>query len=294
MGIYVRCNAKINLFLRILKKREDGYHDIETLYHSISLSDDILIEKSKLGIEIQCSDPDVPCDQNNLAAKAASILLGERKVGVAIKIEKRIPVGAGLGGGSADAAGTIVGINKLLDLGLSSDYLDRVSSEIGSDVRFLLHGGFAVGRGRGDILDFLDPLPCLPLVLVKPKLEISTKWAYQSIDEVDRMLTSSGPSLNMALESLQREGFGRISEVLHNDFEVVVFERFPLLEGIKKQHIENGALGSLMSGSGPTIYGIYEDLGVARKAEDFFSKMGYWTSSVFLTDKGITIIGTSG
>lgn len=287
MEIRVICNAKINLFLRILGKRKDGYHDIETLYHSISLSDQLLIEKRESGIVIECDNPDVPCDKNNLVAKAASILLSERKGGVAVRIEKQIPVGAGLGGGSADAAGALLGINQLLNLGLSLESLDKICSEIGSDVRFMLYGGCAVGRGRGNILDFLSPLPTLPVVLVKPPFMISTRCAYQSIDTV---LTISSPNLNVAIKSLQREGFRSFCKVLHNDFEPVVFKKLPLLNEIKMEHLNRGALGALMSGSGPTVFGIYKDIEIAKSAEGFFRGMGYWSSLVFLTNKGIGIV----
>lgn len=286
MQIHLRCNAKINLFLRVLARRQDGYHDIQTLYHSISLSDAVSIEKSRGGIEIICDNSDVPCDQSNLAAKAASLLLEGRDQGVVIRIAKEIPVGAGLGGGSANAAATLVGINRLFGLGMDQESLDKIATKIGSDVRFLLHGGFAVGEGRGDLLRFLRPLPALTVLLVKPPFMISSEWAYKALD---RLLTRSGPSLNMALESLQRDGIEAFTRILHNDLELVVFERYPIVKAIKEAHIEKGAIGALMSGSGPTVFGIYGDTETASKSKGFFEEMGLWTSCVTLAQRGISL-----
>ena len=176
----IRANAKINLFLEVLNKRDDGYHNIETVFQSIDLYDTIVLRESHSdAIQIESDHPRVPLDSSNLAHRAARLLAAEsgRAPGIVIHITKRIPVGAGLAGGSADAAATLMGLNELWDLGLDTEALSQIGKRLGADVPFCISGGTAMGRARGDRLTKLDDFSGVPLVLANPGFEISAGWA---------------------------------------------------------------------------------------------------------------------
>ena len=182
--LHLRANAKINLFLEVLDKRPDGYHNIETVFQSIALHDVIVLRENTSGtVEIRCDHPLVPLDSFNLAYRAAELLSNEsgKRYGVQIHIVKKIPIGAGLAGGSTDAAATLIGLNELWRLGYNVEDLLRLGSELGADVPFCIMGGTALGRGRGDELTRLTPFPEIPVVIGNPRFQISTVWAYGSL-----------------------------------------------------------------------------------------------------------------
>ena len=284
-SIRVDCNAKVNLFLRILDRREDGYHNIETLFHSISLHDILTLTRSGSGISVSCDDTRVPLDHTNTAARAARSVLKGTDRGLDIRIEKRIPIGAGLGGGSADAAGVLVGANRLFGLGYTTSDLERIGGEVGADVAFLVRGGCAIGRDRGERLERFPPLPGLPLVMVVPPLSIASGWAYRSYKMV---LTRDRSRLTMVASALAGGDLASLFALLENDFESLVFERHPLVRSIKENLIEWGAGGALMTGSGPVVFGVFSKVGDAEACRGRFLDKGHSAILSTLASKGVT------
>jgi len=262
-AIKLRAYAKLNLSLKIIGKRSDGYHDIDSIMQSISLHDEVDINIIESGIKIHCSIPGI---ENNTAQKAAGLLLAEAKIktGVNIQIKKNIPISAGLGGGSADAAATLIGLNKLFDLNLHKDILLEIGAKIGSDVPFCLVGGTAKCRGKGEIVEKINPQTGSVFMLVIPKIEVSTKAVYDKYDQVD-----IGPSEN-ALE--------KAAVIL-----------FPEIGKIKESL--NRATGQTwkMSGSGPTLYLELRDLSEAEKYTDAVSSLNAIHHVVKRTDIGVEL-----
>jgi 4-diphosphocytidyl-2-C-methyl-D-erythritol kinase len=285
-SIRVDCNAKVNLFLRVLDRREDGYHNIETLFHSISLHDTLTLTRAGSGISVSCDDPGVPPDSTNTAVKAARSILEGTGLGLHIRIEKRIPIGAGLGGGSADAAGVLAGANRLFGLGHSASDLERIGGQVGADVAFLVGGGCAVGRDRGERLERFPPLPGLPLVVVVPPFSVGSGWAYRSYKMV---LTRDRGRLTMVASALAGGDLASLFTLLENDFESLVFEKHPLVRGIKENLIEWGAGGALMTGSGPVVFGIFSEAGDAEACKGRFLNKGHKAVLSSLANKGVTV-----
>lgn len=255
--------AKVNLFLKVLSKRPDGYHEIRSLMQPVSLYDEVTIEVVQGDAIFVSSDhAGVPGGRDNLAYRAAEQVLEavgvKRKV--SISIGKRIPVGAGLGGGSSDAATVLMGLNSLLGGQIDDKRLMGLGAGIGSDVPFFILKGSALASGRGEILKRVK-LPRYDYVLVNPGFHVSTAWAYTNLDltkktEDNILLYSEGP-LDPELD---------IRDFLHNDLEAVTAARYPEITAIKRALVEEGALGSLMSGSGPTVFGVFQDAGKAEAA----------------------------
>jgi 4-diphosphocytidyl-2-C-methyl-D-erythritol kinase len=286
-AVTAQCNAKVNLFLKITGKRSDGFHEIETIYHSISLRDTVTVRRAAEGFSVASDDPALPRDATNLAVRAAAGLLGTSGTGgVHIEIEKRIPVAAGLGGGSADAAGTLVAVNRLHGLGRSPEDLGAAARSIGTDVRFMLRGGCAIGRGRGDDLDELPALPPLAVVVVVPSITVSTTWAYAS---VKMGLTTPHTRLTMIAGAIDRGDVAELCGLLENDFEALVFERFPEIKRIKDELLGLGACGALMSGSGSSVFGIFSKVGDAEASGEALSKQGLTVLIASLAARGVTI-----
>jgi 4-diphosphocytidyl-2-C-methyl-D-erythritol kinase len=254
--------AKVNLRLDILGKRDDGYHEIRTVFQKISLADDLSIAIAKSGIEITCDNPRVPLDETNLAYRAAHSLLNKHKIrdGVSISIKKRIPIAAGLGGGSSNAASTLMGINQLFALGMNPQELMRTGKDIGADVPFFIFGESALATGIGDKLEPLEVMPPLCFLLITPDFPISTAWAYRN---VRRGLTNTNNNITIpkCINHLQD-----VITLLSNDLEHVVIPRYPLIQEIKDALLAEGAKGSLMSGSGSTVFGIFESEAGAKEA----------------------------
>jgi len=261
----LRANAKINLFLEVLGKRPDGYHNIETVFQSIDLHDLVILRENTSGVvEIRCDDPRVPLDRSNLAYRAAELLSNEsgRRHGIQIHILKRIPVGAGLAGGSTDAAAALIGLNELWGLGYSVEDLLRMGSKLGADVPFCIMGGTALGRGRGDELTRLTPLPEIPVVIANPGFQVSTTRAYGSLRNLG--LTRARKSANILIGKMQRRDVSGVGKELFNIFESVVIREHPLVREIKEEFARSGALGALMTGSGPTVFAFARDASSAR------------------------------
>ena len=251
--------AKINLYLDILGRRSDGYHEIESIIQSVRLYDNIILRLKGRGIKIRCTHPEVPLDEENICYRAAEILLtvlGMRQ-GVEIEIQKNIPIGSGLGGGSADAAATLIGMRKLFQIDIPFSDLSKLALELGSDIPFCLLGGTALVRGRGEKI---IPLPLLKdgwFILVDPGISISTRWVYSRLEG---KLTKKRLNIKLIKELIKKEGIRGVSKFpLYNKLEEVVIERFPTLRDIKAKLIEAGATGALMTGSGSTIFAVAED-----------------------------------
>lgn len=265
----VKAYAKINLGLHIVGKRQDGFHDIETIFHRINLYDEINIENSA-DISISCSNPSIPTDSANLCWKAAELLRKESGIthGARIEIKKSIPVGAGLGGGSSDAAAVLTALNSMWNLSFDRITLNKLALQLGSDVPFFLETSSAYAEGRGEKLTLIELNLPYWIVLVNPKIHISTPWAYTRLSEHRNGIFPQRPQL------IDRIGTSPVTGVLQaeNDFEEIVFMEHQKIKKIKLQLNELGALLSLMSGSGSTMFGLFSDMVSALNAVQFFSK----------------------
>jgi 4-diphosphocytidyl-2-C-methyl-D-erythritol kinase len=267
--ITLRSPAKINLCLSVLGRRPDGYHDVEMLMQMVGLFDEVTVSLGGPGISVSCDSPAVPSGEENIAWKAATEMLriaGE-EAGLAIEIKKNIPVAAGLGGGSGNAAAVLMALNKLLGIGLDRDRLAEIGTRIGMDVPFFFFGPTALAQGRGEILTKLTPLPHLPILLVNPGFETSTAWIYKNLN---LGLTKNGDCNKIARLNLRNIALG-----LHNDLENVTSVVHPVINRIKDALMDQGAIGALMSGSGPTVFGIFETETACRAAADTLSPEGW-------------------
>ena len=273
--ITIKSPAKINLALDIVGKREDGYHEIETVMHQVELCDLIKVEDSD-EMKIDCNDK-IPL-KGNLVLKAVKLLKGRYNLtrNVSITIEKNIPVAAGLGGGSSNAALTLIALDKLWGLNLKQEELISLAKEIGSDVPFFIAGNAAYATGKGELLQKLDPINFYA-VLINPGFDVSTKWAYESLN---LGLTGKKLASREILKCVKKNNLREIAQFLHNDFETVVLDKYPVLKEIKDSLVANGALNSVMSGSGPTIFGIFED---EEKAKNAYEKLKGSYKFVYLT-----------
>jgi 4-diphosphocytidyl-2-C-methyl-D-erythritol kinase len=259
----VRAYAKINLGLRILRKRTDGYHDIETLFHRIDLFDEILLEPSDR-ITLSVPESNLPVDERNLCVRAAVGMqrIGAHPEGVRMTLKKRIPVGAGLGGGSSDAASTIRGLETFWDL--HPDHSSRLdlARQLGADVPYFLQQGSAYATGTGDRLTYIDLTLPYAILLVYPGIHVRTAWAYTHCSPVDRR--SSVP-----LHTIWDEEIGRpeiLRAQVENDFEPVVFAAYPEIGRLRDDLLTSGALFAQLSGSGSSVYGLFATTAEAEKA----------------------------
>ncbi|MDK2784394.1 MAG: 4-diphosphocytidyl-2-C-methyl-D-erythritol kinase [Bacillota bacterium] len=257
--------AKVNLGLEVRERRPDGYHNVRMVNQTVSLADRIALLPQREGITLKLSGAELPAGEDNLAYRAAK-LLQERcgvRAGVRIELRKRIPVAAGLAGGSADAAAVLYGLNRLWGLNLTLQELQALALELGSDVPFALHGGTALAEGRGEVLTPLTPLvPCW-LVLARPRVEISTAWAYA---ELDRYPPAARPDIDGLLAALAAGDLKGVAAHLGNSFESVIRERYPSVVEAKKALLAEGALGACLTGSGPTVFGLFPERAGAEKA----------------------------
>lgn len=255
--------AKINLHLRVLGKRRDGYHDIATLLHPISLYDEMIFRQADHGITIRCPDSSIPENEDNLVYKAADALLSQASCssGIHITITKRIPVGAGLGGGSSNAATTLTTINDLMGFHYTREELMQIGANIGADIPFFIFGKSAWAFGIGDQLQAIEYIPLLWFVLINPGFEVSTRMIYENFNL--RLTKQAVKYTCPALYTVEE-----LIKGLHNDLEMVTLGLYPELQYIKNYLMQNGALGSLMSGSGPTVAGIFTEEKEALKAKE--------------------------
>lgn len=261
----LKAYAKINLGLRIIAKRPDGYHDIETILANVSLHDQIEIAESVHGIKLFVSGLNVPRNERNLAYQAASLFLKEFNIerGITIRLHKRIPVGGGLGGGSADAVAVLKGMRQLFKPYIPDEELLVLGQRIGMDVPFFFAGGAAEARGRGDELEYFN-LPAMSIIIHHPGYPISTRWAYGN---VGLNLTKEESWIKILRRGLVAQDFVDIKKHLVNDFESLVFRTYPELQSIKEDFLARGAKAALLSGSGSCVYAIVDELSLTRIAE---------------------------
>jgi 4-diphosphocytidyl-2-C-methyl-D-erythritol kinase len=258
--------SKINLTLNILAKRQDGYHNIETIMQSINLNDRVFIKEEKEGIKIKCNHPQVPIDDQSLAYRSAKKILSRCRItkGVKIEIDKKIPLASGMAGGSANSASILVGINKLFTLNLSNEDLRGMGEELGMDVPFCIQNGTALAYHRGEKVTPLSPVnPPLWIIIINPGFEIPTKWAYNNFDL--SLIEREKNNTKAMLEALKEGGARGIAKNLFNSFEELIIRKYPEIGKIKDRLIEEGTLGALMSGSGSTVFGIAQNKEQALK-----------------------------
>ncbi|RKU30804.1 4-(cytidine 5'-diphospho)-2-C-methyl-D-erythritol kinase [Candidatus Poribacteria bacterium] len=288
--IKVVANAKINLYLDVVGKRQDGYHNLETIFHSIGLHDELILNKQvKKGISVICTHPDVPTDKRNLAYLAAQSLYDEVGGfgGIEIYINKSIPVAAGLAGGSANAAATLVGVNELFDLGIDDEVIRHIGRELGADVPFCLHGGAAFGSGIGDILEPLSPLTDISVVLINSGVQITTKSVF---DKLHIPLTRRENNSIIVKSYFETGDLFGIAGNLYNLLEIPVFSNYPKLSELKNEvSKQEGCLGVLMSGSGATLFALMEDKSAAQQCETYFKKRVNYCSITQTSSVGVYI-----
>lgn len=260
--------AKINLMLNVVKKRPDGYHDVDMIMQSISLCDIITLDKTFSGIELSGTGKLV-YDETNLAYKAARLFFDTAGIrgGVRIHIDKRIPMCAGMAGGSTDAAAVLSGLNTLYSCPLSRAVLLKISASLGADVPFCIMGGTVRATGIGNVLTAIDPLPRTELLVVKPPVSVSTPQAYAGLD----LVNAPHPDTEAATEAIRGGHMEELYSLMANTFEYSIFKEAPEIAGIKQKMLSLGARASLMSGSGSAVFGIFEDSDLLKKALNEFS-----------------------
>jgi len=265
--------AKVNLVLRVLDRRADGFHNLWSLMQTVRLEDEIVIRLNQdhAEIRLRCDDSSLSTDQTNLVYRAAEAMLRRsgRTIGTDIALTKRIPMGAGLGGGSSDAAATIVGLNRLLGLGWSAEDMAAVGQTLGSDVPFFFFAPAAVVRGRGEQVSPVTIFGSRWAVLVNPGFSVETKWAYQELSS-GRAEVRDLSAVHEALGQEQELSWERVLEATENDFEPPVFRAHPRLCAIKQDLLNSGAEAALLSGSGATVFGLFRDEAKAQRAASEF------------------------
>ena len=268
-SLTVHAPAKINLILRILDRRPDGYHNLWSVMHTVGLTDEVRIKvaSSLPGIRLTCDTDGLSSDQTNLVSKAAAAVLDHARlsVGVDLDLRKRIPMGAGLGGGSSDAAATILGLNQLLRLGWSTAKMAEVGQALGSDVAFFLFAPSAIVCGRGELVRPVTVEGSRWIVLVKPAFGVETQWAYQQLAAV-RTAVRPLSEQHAAMDRRNRFRWSDLTAAAENDFEAPVFAKHPLLRHIRRTLLDLGARIALLSGSGATVFGMFDEESAACRA----------------------------
>ncbi|GLI37343.1 4-(cytidine 5'-diphospho)-2-C-methyl-D-erythritol kinase [Geobacter hydrogenophilus] len=270
-SLTLKAPAKVNYRLDVLRRRPDGYHDLRMIMQRIDLCDEITITLSDTsGVRVTCGREGVPDGPENIAWRAANALLplSGQEAGIDIAITKNIPVAAGLGGGSSDAATVLLGVNELLGLGLSIERLMEVGVTLGADVPFFVFGKTALAEGIGEVLTAIDAVPPLWLVIVNPNIPVSTAWVYQSLRLTGEW---NGDTIPRFFKDV-----ADVCAVLANDLESVTIGRYPVIGEIKERLVAAGAAGALMSGSGPTVFGLFAAEEEARGAAQSIASSSDW------------------
>jgi 4-diphosphocytidyl-2-C-methyl-D-erythritol kinase len=268
-SIELQAHAKINLSLDVLRKREDGYHDLQMIMQSIGLHDKVYVETSESGITVESGSRWVPSGMDNIAYKAAALILEKAglKSGVNIRIKKKIPVAAGLAGGSTDAAAVLKAVNRLYNIGLKKGELMELGKQIGADVPYCIAGGTMLAEGIGEKLTSLKPFRNIGLILLKPKIGVSTGWVYGNLN---LQTVKAHPDTGLLLEAIKNKDVTMLAQNMKNVLEEVTIPRYEIVQAAKDRLMELGAAGAMMSGSGPSVFGIFTEGGV--KAGDVYDK----------------------
>ena len=275
--VTVHGNAKINLTLDILGTRPDGFHEVAMVMQSLALHDTVEMERTDGGISLELLAEDIyggdtlEADESNLAWRAAALMQAEYGLrgGVRMRLVKRIPIAAGLAGGSTDAAAVLRGMSELYELGLSERDLCRQGEKLGSDIPFCIMGGTMLSTGRGEVLERLPSLPELPVVLAKPRIAVSTAWAYRTYDAVG---ADRHPDNEAIQKEIVRGDWKAVSSLLCNVLERVTIKKYEIIADYEQLMLEHGAMASMMSGSGPTVFGLAESKERAQAVADVLRK----------------------
>ena len=274
--------AKINLGLDVLRRREDGYHEVKMIMQTIGLYDTLTFtRKEEPGIELKIDRAGLDTGKGNLICRAAEMLFAEAGIspGVEIFLEKRIPIAAGMAGGSTDAAAALLGLNDLLELGYPLERLQALSVKLGADIPYCLMGGTALAEGIGEVLKKLPaPPPCV-LTVAKPDIDVSTKFVYENL-HADTL--AFHPDIDGMEAAIRNGSLSGITERMGNVLETVTVREYPVIDGIKELMKAAGAENALMSGSGPTVFGIFTEEETARKAAEQIKERGM-AGQVFVT-----------
>ncbi len=273
-SLKLQAYGKINLSLDVLRLRDDGYHDVRMIMQSVRLHDSISIRRSRQpGIRLKTNLPFLPVNENNLMYRAAKLLTEECGItdGVELSLRKVIPVAAGMAGGSADAASVLYGMNRIFRLGLKPRELEERGVKLGADIPFCLRRGTMLSEGIGEMLTALPPMPRCRIVLAKPAISVSTKYVYTNLHVAERP-KEAHPDVDAAIAALQQQDLTALSGSLGNILECVTCTAYPEIEALKKLMRDNGAMNAMMSGSGPTVFGIFRD---SEKAESCYKLLRY-------------------
>ncbi|HSY09927.1 MAG TPA: 4-(cytidine 5'-diphospho)-2-C-methyl-D-erythritol kinase [Candidatus Dormibacteraeota bacterium] len=280
MPLEKKSHCKVNLLLNVLGKRADGFHELETVMQPVNFCDELTFERNSGGVELLCSDAALPVDSRNLVFRAAKNFLDAANVsgGVKIHLEKKIPLAAGLGGGSGNAAATLLALNELFDQPLATEKLFEIAATLGSDIPFFLQNKPALATGRGEKIQPLENFPALrgkAFLLIHPGFGISTAWAYQNLARFPAALNGEKGRARELISRLQANDLPASAGGLYNSLEAPALEKFPILELFQDFLRANGAVATLMSGSGSTTFAIAENISAAEMlAEKFKSKFG--------------------
>lgn len=274
--------AKINLGLDVIRRRSDGYHEVKMIMQTVNIWDLLTFRKiSDPGIFLSVDRQELPAGADNLVYKAADLIMRECHVdgGVEISLEKHIPVAAGMAGGSTDAAAVFHGLNQLYDLGMSIEQMQKMGVKIGADVPYCIMGGTALSEGIGEILTPLAPPPPCVLLVAKPDISVSTKFVYENL-HVDKL--TRHPDIDGMRAAIREGNFAGITGRMENVLETVTVKEYPVIREIKKVMLDKGAENALMSGSGPTVFGIFKEKGTAEAASEEIKRQGL-AGQVFVT-----------
>lgn len=284
----LKAYGKINLGLDVLRRREDGYHDVRMIMQTVGIFDRVdLVRKEEPGIEVETNLYYLPTNENNLVYKAAKLLMDEFQVqeGLLIRLRKFIPVAAGMAGGSSDAAAVLFGVNKMFRLGLTTEELMERGVKIGADVPYCILRGTALSEGIGEVLTSLSPVPQCQVLVAKPGINVSTKFVYENLHAND-LRPEQHPDIDGMIRAIKAQDLQGIADKLGNVLETVTVKEYPVIQEIKDKMLEFGAIGSLMSGSGPTVFGLFTNPKAAQQA---YEELRYGESSglakqVYLTN----------
>jgi 4-diphosphocytidyl-2-C-methyl-D-erythritol kinase len=265
MRLEKKSPCKVNLLLNILGKRADGFHELETVMQPVNICDELTFERTGAGLQLTCSNPELPTDSKNLVHRAATSFLAAANIsgGVKIRLEKKIPLAAGLGGGSGNAATTLLALNELFGRPLSGAKLRELAASLGSDIPFFLQDKPALATGRGEKIQPLDSFPALrgkAFLLIHPGFGISTPWAYQNLARFPEALNGKAGRAKDLISKLQGNNWPGVADAFYNSLEAPAFDKFPVLALYQEFLRENGALAALMSGSGSTTFAIVENV----------------------------------
>jgi 4-diphosphocytidyl-2-C-methyl-D-erythritol kinase len=280
MRLEKKSPCKVNLLLNILGRRADGYHELETVLHPVNLCDQLSFACGGAGVELSCSDAHLPVDAQNLVHRAATAFLQAAKInqGVKIHLEKKIPLAAGLGGGSSNAATTLVALNELFDRPLAATKLNELAASLGSDVPFFLQDRPALATGRGEKIQPLDAFPALrgrALLLIHPGFGISTAWAYQALAQFPAALKGKAGRAQELISNLQTNNWPAVADGFYNSLEAPALGKYPVLALFQEFLRAHGALATLMSGSGSTTFALVENTDAGELlAEQFKARFG--------------------